>query len=313
MQAGCALVGGETAEHPGRDGARRVRRLAAPASASSTPTRSSAPDRVRAGDVLIALGSSGLHSNGYSLVRHVLLERGRARARPTRRPSSAAARSARSCSTPTRIYALDCLALAAECRRARVRPHHRRRAGRQPGPGAARRDLDAVVDRATWAPPPIFDLIAEAGPVGLDQLELTFNLGVGMVAAIPAVRVSDALELMAQRGVPAWVMGDVVEGTGVVEMTGNYSGPVSLKTKKSSLENYIRATLSEWHRLTLERVELDKNDGAGFSPDDQFTPKHWLLKRALESAPNHWHGRQDLSFARGSRRSKFCFHLGSES
>ena len=99
VQAGCALVGGETAEHPGVMRARRVRRVRAPASAWSTPMPCSAPERVRAGDVLIALGSSGLHSNGYSLVRHVLLERAGLALDATPGRSSAAAPWATSCSS----------------------------------------------------------------------------------------------------------------------------------------------------------------------------------------------------------------------
>ena len=126
--------------------------------------RCSVPDRVRPGDVLIALGSSGLHSNGYSLVRHVLFDIGSLRLDAT--PAEFDGRTlADELLTPTRIYAKDCLALAAEAgahafshitggglagNQARVLP-----AG----------NLDAVVDRGTWAPQPIFDLIAGIGAV----------------------------------------------------------------------------------------------------------------------------------------------------
>ena len=74
--AGCALLGGETAEHPGVLRPRRVRHLRAPASAWSRRTTILGRDRVEVGDVVIAMRSSGLHSNGYSLVRHVLLGAG---------------------------------------------------------------------------------------------------------------------------------------------------------------------------------------------------------------------------------------------
>jgi phosphoribosylformylglycinamidine cyclo-ligase len=224
VRAGCALVGGETAEHPGVMPAEDYD-VSGTGVGVVDADRILGAHRLVAGDVLVGLGSSGLHSNGYSLVRHVLFERAGLGLSAT--PALLGGRTlVDELLEPTRIYAHDCLALAAAAEAhafahitggglagnlVRVLPEH----------------LDAIVDRSSWAPQPIFELIAEAGPVGLDQLELTFNLGVGMIAAIPAVRVSDALELLAQRGVPAWVMGDVVEGTGVVQMTGNYSGPAA--------------------------------------------------------------------------------------
>jgi len=111
VQAGCALVGGETAEHPG---------VMAPEEYDISGTgvgvvNSDAvlgAERVRPGDVLLALASSGLHSNGYSLVRHVLLERGGLTL--DARPDALGGRTlGDELLTPTRIYALDCLALAA--------------------------------------------------------------------------------------------------------------------------------------------------------------------------------------------------------
>ena len=178
--------------------------------------------------MLIALGSSGLHSNGYSLVRHVLLERGGLALDSDPGRGSAAAPWATSCSTPTRIYALDCLALAAECgahafahitggglagNLARVLPD----------------GVRAVVDRATWAPQPIFDLIARTGDVARADLELTFNLGVGMVAVVPAARTGAALQLLAARGVPAWPLGQLEPAIERqpgprVKLVGDYAG-----------------------------------------------------------------------------------------
>ena len=221
VRAGCALIGGETAEHPGvmADDDYDISGTGVGVVESEELLGA---HRVQSGDRLIALGSSGLHSNGYSLVRHVLLERGGLDL--GYRPAELGGRTlAEELLEPTRIYALDCLALAREASArgfahvtggglagnlARVLPSH----------------LDAVVARDTWAPPPIFDLIARTGPVRLDQLELTFNLGVGMVAIIPADTTDAALALLAERGVPAWLLGEVVDGAGQVHLRGAYRG-----------------------------------------------------------------------------------------
>ena len=220
VQAGCALVGGETAEHPG---------VMSPDEYDISGTGVGVvnadgvlgPDRVADGDVLIALGSSGLHSNGYSLVRHVLLERGGLALDAT--PDGLDGRSlADELLVPTRIYARDCLALAADAD-AHAFAHIT-------GGGLAGNvvrvlpdGLVATVDRATWSPPPIFDLIAVTGDVSRAQMELTFNLGVGMIAAMPPQRAAEALAILADRGVPAWTIGDVVEGSGQVRMSGEYA------------------------------------------------------------------------------------------
>ncbi len=221
VQAGCALVGGETAEHPG------VMRpdeydLSGTGVGVVNADRVLGPGRVSAGDVLIALGSSGLHSNGYSLVRHVLLEMGGLALDSTPEPLGGA-RLVDELLTPTRIYARDCLALAADCS-ARAFAHIT-------GGGLAGNlvrvlppDIDAIVDRSTWAPQPIFDLIARTGAVAVDQMELTFNLGVGMIAVVPPAAAGDALALAVSAGVPAWQVGELTPGSGRVQMTANYRG-----------------------------------------------------------------------------------------
>jgi phosphoribosylformylglycinamidine cyclo-ligase len=219
VQAGCALLGGETAEHPG------VMRpdeydLSGAAVGVADADSLLGPDRVQVGDVVIALGSSGLHANGYSLVRAVL--------RDVPLDSAPAELDGRTLAAellePTRIYARDCLALAAECGAAAF--------AHVTGGGLAgnlRRVLpatvDAAIDRSTWSPAPIFDLIARLGRVSRDELERTFNVGVGMVAIVPAAQQSAALALLANRGVPAWRLGELRPGTGTVDLHGDYGGP----------------------------------------------------------------------------------------
>jgi phosphoribosylformylglycinamidine cyclo-ligase len=222
VQAGCALVGGETAEHPG------VMRpdeydVSGTGVGVVNADRILGPQRVQPGDALIALGSSGLHSNGYSLVRRVLLEDA-GLALDAAPPELGGRTLVDELLEPTRVYALDCLALAADAgahafahvtggglagNLVRVLPEH----------------VDAAIDRSTWAPQPIFDLIARTGPVARDQLELTFNLGVGMVAVVPRERVTDALELARVRGLTAWQLGELQHGNGTVTLSGDYQGP----------------------------------------------------------------------------------------
>jgi phosphoribosylformylglycinamidine cyclo-ligase len=181
---------------------------------------------MRAGDVLIALGSSGLHSNGYSLVRHVLLNPDGIALDAA--PDVLGGRTlAEELLTPTRVYAQDCLALAAECG-AHGFAH-------VTGGGLAGNlvrvlppNLDAVVERSTWAPQPIFGLIADVGSLARDQLELTFNLGVGMIAVVPADRAAAATALAEARGVPAWPLGELRQGSGNVAIKGDYLGSGAL-------------------------------------------------------------------------------------
>jgi len=221
VQAGCALVGGETAEHPG---VMRPDEYDVSGSAVGVVNADAilGPERVMAGDVLIALGSSGLHSNGYSLVRHVLFEQG-GLALDAAPHLLGGPTLADELMIPTRIYAQDCLALVAECG-AHAFAHIT-------GGGLAGNlvrvlpaTLDAVVERSAWAPQPVFELVARIGAVPLDQLELTFNLGVGMVAVLAPERAQDALALAGARGVPAWPIGEVRAGSGMVAMRGSYQG-----------------------------------------------------------------------------------------
>ncbi|MDP9094058.1 MAG: phosphoribosylformylglycinamidine cyclo-ligase [Actinomycetota bacterium] len=221
VQAGCALVGGETAEHPGVMGPDEYD-VSGTGVGVVNADAVLGPDRVEAGDVLIALGSSGLHSNGYSLVRHVLLEKGRLELDST--PAVLGGQAlADELLTPTRVYARDCLALAAECG-AHAFSHIT-------GGGLAGNlvrvlpaNVDAIVNRSTWQPQPIFDLIARTGSVALDQMELTFNLGVGMIAVLPAPSAGDALDLLSSRGLAAWRLGEITAGTGRVQMISEYPG-----------------------------------------------------------------------------------------
>ena len=217
-QAGCALVGGETAEHPGLMSADHYD-LAATGVGVVEQDSVLGPESVRAGDAVVAMGSSGLHSNGFSLVRHVLLAGARMRLEAV--VDELGGPLGEQLLTPTRIYAKDCLSLVAEtdthgfshvtggglaANLARVLPGH----------------LSATVDRASWRPQPVFDLVQRTGRVEQPEMERTFNMGVGMVALVAPGDVDRALAVLTARHVPAWVAGEVVPGDGTVVLTGRH-------------------------------------------------------------------------------------------
>ena len=225
--AGCALVGGETAEHPGVMGVDDYD-ISGTGVGVVNADAVLGPERVRAGDVLIALGSSGLHSNGYSLVRHALFTQAGLSLDAT--PDLLDGRTlGDELLVPTRIYALDCLALAADCD-ARTFAHITG-GGLAGNLGRVVPDgLEAAVDRATWSPQAVFELVRGAGALSRADLEVAFNLGVGMVAVLPAERAQDALDLLAARDVPAWRLGEIRErpadaaGTTAVSLHADYAG-----------------------------------------------------------------------------------------
>ena len=207
VQAGAALIGGETAEHPGLLGPDEY-----DVAGSTTGVVEAAallgPGRVRAGDVVVAMGSSGLHSNGYSLVRHVLLkEAGWAL---DRQVDELGRTLGEELLEPTRIYTKALLDLV---RADDVDVHA---LSHVTGGGLAAnlaRVLPegtlARVDRATWTPPPIFSLIGQLGAVPRADLERTLNMGIGFVAALPQESVDAAIARSRAAGIDAWVLGEV--------------------------------------------------------------------------------------------------------
>jgi phosphoribosylformylglycinamidine cyclo-ligase len=202
--AGIALVGGETAEHPG---------LMAPDEfdvagfAVGVVERDAllGRDRVRSGDGLIGLPSSGLHANGFSLVRRIVdgldLDEHHGLGRPL----------GVELLEPTRIHTPDVLALVEALGDGLHAVCHVTGGGL---PGNLPRVLPlgsvAEVDEDTWEMPPVFRWLAERGPVTRDELRRTFNCGIGMVALVDSGHVTAAVDVLDARGVPAWVLGRVV-------------------------------------------------------------------------------------------------------
>ena len=205
VQAGCALLGGETAEHPG---VMNVDDYDVSATAIGVVEASEllGPDKVREGDTIIAMAASGLHSNGYSLARYVLLERA---GLPLDGHIDALGRTlGEELLEPTKIYALDCLALAKECD---VRTFCHVTGGGLAGnmERIIPEGLVADMDRATWTPGPIFQTIQSVGDVPVEEMEKTFNMGIGMVAVVAPEDRDQALALLKDRGIDSWVLGEV--------------------------------------------------------------------------------------------------------
>jgi phosphoribosylformylglycinamidine cyclo-ligase len=208
--AGCALVGGETAEHPGL-----LEPDAYDVAGSTTGVVEAGqllgPGRVRPGDVVIAMASSGLHANGYSLVRQVLLapaSEGGAGRDLGEHVDDLGRTLGEELLEPTRIYARACLELA--------RDTETHAMSHITGGGLAANlervlpvELSITLDRATWALPPVFGLVRDTGNVPTDDLERTLNCGVGMVALTAPDDADRAIALLARHDIAAWIAGRV--------------------------------------------------------------------------------------------------------
>jgi phosphoribosylformylglycinamidine cyclo-ligase len=224
VDAGCALLGGETAEHPGLMEQSHYD-LSATGVGVVEADAVLAPDRVRPGDVVIAMGSSGLHSNGYSLARKVLLEWGHMDLGG--HVEEFGRTLGEEMLEPTRIYAKDCLALVAETD-VRTFAH-------VTGGGLAENlarvipdGLRAELDRGTWTPAPIFAMIAQRGRVERLEMERTFNMGVGMVAIVAPEDTDRALAVLTARHIDSWVLGTIKkshdgrDSAGTAELHGEH-------------------------------------------------------------------------------------------
>jgi phosphoribosylformylglycinamidine cyclo-ligase len=209
-RAGCTLLGGETAEHPGSHAGGEYE-LAGFCVGVVERDRILTGADIRPGDALIGMASSGLHSNGYSLVRRVLLEDARlsleARVEGLSRPL------VDELLEPTRIYVKDVLALLDEVE---VRGLAHITGSGIPGnvPRCLPEGTRAVLHAGAWPRPPIFDIIQRLGDVPPEDMLSTFNMGLGMVAVLPAAEVKPALALLAGRGLPAWEVGRVEASSG---------------------------------------------------------------------------------------------------
>jgi phosphoribosylformylglycinamidine cyclo-ligase len=214
-RAGCALLGGEMAEHPGAMGPGEFD-LAGFAVGAVERQAMLGVERVAVGDVLVGLASPGLRSNGYSLARHVLLERA-ALALDAPAWPGAGHTLADELLLPSVVYAPAVLGAVAA---AEVHAMAHITGGGLPGnltrvlpPGC-----DAVLERGTWSTPPIFTEIQRLGDIDDDEMARVFNLGLGMVLVVAPDAVDPALAALDAAGQTATVVGAIVAGSGRVQM-----------------------------------------------------------------------------------------------
>lgn len=229
-QAGVALVGGETAEHPGVMPDDDYDLAAAGTGVVEADALLSA-ERVRDGDVVVAMQSSGVHSNGFSFVRRALFDI--AGMNVSTVSAELGCSLGEALLEPTAIYTKACLSLVREmgddihvfshitgggiaANIARVLPQH----------------LHVELDRSSWQPQPLFHVIQHAAQASVAEMERTFNMGIGMAAVVGVAAADEAVRTLNAAGVSAWVCGTVRtrnEGeTGDAPAKGGTGGSVSL-------------------------------------------------------------------------------------
>ncbi|RJQ76521.1 phosphoribosylformylglycinamidine cyclo-ligase [Pseudonocardiaceae bacterium YIM PH 21723] len=208
-QAGCPLLGGGMCEQPSIM-SRGELDMSATAVGIQESEQLWGADLVRPGDVILAMGATGLHTSGYELVRHVLVDIARM---PLEGHVEEFGRTlGEELLEPSRIYAKELLALRAE---AEVRAFAQ--IGKDGIASALARvipgGLVAQVERGTWTPSPLFALIGQRGKLSRERLEERVNMGIGMIAVVSRDDVDRALALLTARHVPAWAAGEIVKAT----------------------------------------------------------------------------------------------------
>ena len=210
VQSGAALIGGETAEHPGMMPIEDYD-LAGFAVGVVDKKKILDNTRMKEGDVVIALASSGVHSNGFSLVRKVFdIDHN-----PTSLYESCEALGGKSIAetllTPTKIYVKSVLALLEKVDVKGI-SHITGGGFYENIPRALPKGLSARIKKADVKILPIFELIAKTGNIPERDMYNTYNMGVGMSIVVPASEVDTALEILRAHGETAYVIGDIVKG-----------------------------------------------------------------------------------------------------
>jgi len=203
-QAGCALIGGETAEMPGIYQSGDFD-LAGFCVGIVEKERVIDGSQVKAGNKLIALASSGVHSNGFSLVRKVIEISGSKLSQDCGGESLAEA-----LIRPTRIYVKNLLALNADFQVNAI-AHITGGGLVENVPRVLPDQLSARIDLSSWQPAPVFDWLQQTGNVAPREMLRTFHCGVGMILAVEAGLADQVVDKLQTLGEAAWVIGDVVE------------------------------------------------------------------------------------------------------
>ena len=210
QKAGTALVGGETAEHPGLLDEDEFD-IAGAATGAVDHENLLGEHLVQEGDLIVAMKASGLHANGYSLVRHILKNHGLSLDQHMEEFGKTLGEVLL---TPTEIYSLDCLALHRGLREALHAFAHITGGGL--AANTARvipAHLTATLDRGTWALPLEMTYLAQIGGVSQLDLERTWNCGIGMVAIVEPSKADLALRSLAARGMQGWICGKIERRT----------------------------------------------------------------------------------------------------
>ena len=209
VQSGAALIGGETAEHPGLMPAEDYD-LAGFAVGVVDKKKVLDNTRMQAGDVIIALPSTGIHSNGFSLCRKVFDIDNNNPALYEPCEDLGGATIAETLLTPTRIYVKSVLALLEQVDVKGI-SHITGGGFYENIPRSIPKGLGAVIDRSAVRVLPIFDLIAKTGNVSERDMFNTYNMGVGMSAVVPAAEAEKAIEVLKAHGEDAYLIGKIVE------------------------------------------------------------------------------------------------------
>jgi phosphoribosylformylglycinamidine cyclo-ligase len=215
-QAGCALVGGEISEHSGVMEPGQFDLVGFAVGAVEADGR--LPKGVRAGDRVVGIASPGLRSNGYTLVRKVLVEPGDRRLDDPAWPG-ADVTLGEELLRPSVIYSPALRRLAGDVE---VHAFAHVTGGGIPGnlSRVLPRGLGAEIRRGSWPEPPIFAVVADAGGVADEEMIRVFNLGLGMLIVVPDGEVSRALASLAAAGHDAYEVGRIIDGAGVAVAGG---------------------------------------------------------------------------------------------
>lgn len=211
VMAGCALVGGETAEHPGMM-AEDEYDIAGYSTGIVDKSKILDNSSIKAGDAIVGIASSGVHSNGFSLVRSVfnMNEQSLRSLVPELGKSLG-----ESLLTPTRIYVKPVLELISKMNVKGV-SHITGGGFYENIPRMLPEDISAKIERGSWTVPPIFGLIQKEGNIPEHDMFNTFNMGIGMAVCVDKADAEKAVEILKENGEEAFVIGETVSGDGEV-------------------------------------------------------------------------------------------------
>lgn len=216
-QSGCALLGGETAEMPGfyPDGEYDIAGFAVGVVEKRKVIKG---DGIKPGDVVLGLASSGLHSNGFSLVRKIIE---RAGLKLGQHMDDLGRTLGEELLVPTRIYAKAMVGLVNSYKRKRIVEGIANITGGgiiENLPRILPKGCDAVIDTGAWTPPPIFQMLQRLGSVPKDEMYRVFNMGVGMVVVVPAYNVDAVADKLGRHKLKTFVIGEIRAGRRNVQL-----------------------------------------------------------------------------------------------